>query len=284
MKIDKVLFSTSVEYSDFWNIISKVYKVKLGIEPVCLLFGKKEETNVSEDYGKVIEMPILSKYNRLLQVTWSKFYFPITEPETTWMIGDIDLIPLQTQWFKDNIKDVPDHYYMHLNTGSCCQGSLRDIHDWWNVGGSVDGGCDLAGQYHVAKGSTFKKALEHEKSFEEELEYIVSSKRYGLGARGSPDPKWHNPEVFYWCAEEHRSTELIRKNIKNKTIKFAGSCYNTHNNTQRVDRSVYDRANNDYVYNRDRLVKNEFIDVHCMRPYKKFATQTNNLLKLANMI
>lgn len=284
MKIDKVLFSTSVEYSDFWNIISKVYKVKLGIEPVCLLFGKKENTNVTEEFGKVIEMPILPQYNRLLQVTWSKFYYPIFEPDTTWMIGDIDMIPLQTQWFTENIKDIPDDHYAHLNTGSCCQGASRDLHDWWHVGGTVDGGCDLPGQYHTAKGYTFKKALEHTCSFEEELQYIINSKRYGLGARGSPDPKWHNPEVYYWCAEEHRSTELIRKNIKNNTIKFYGTIYNTHNNTQRVDRGAYDYKLNDYFYDKDKLAKNEFVDVHCMRPYSKFETQTNNLLKIANMI
>ena len=43
MKIDKVIFSTSDQYSPFWNIQSKIYKEALGIEPVCLLFGKKEK-------------------------------------------------------------------------------------------------------------------------------------------------------------------------------------------------------------------------------------------------
>lgn len=283
MKIDKVLFSTSVEFSDFWNTISKVYKTKLGIEPVCLLFGKKSDTNVNEDYGKVIEMPILPQYNLLLQVTWSKFYYPIHEPDTTWMIGDIDMIPLQSDWFVEKIKNVPEDVYAHLNTGSCCIGSLRPPHDWWTVGGSVDGGCDLPGQYHVAKGRIFQKALEHTGTFEDELKYLISNNRYGLGARGSPDPRWHVKEVFYWCAEEHRSTELIRKNILNGTIKFYGTYYNP-NNVDRVDRAWFNPNTQNYTYDVDRLAKNDYVDMHCMRPYSKYAAQTENVLKIANML
>ena len=49
MKIDKVIFTTSVEYSDFWNINSKIFKTKLGIEPVCLLFGERSKTDVTEE-------------------------------------------------------------------------------------------------------------------------------------------------------------------------------------------------------------------------------------------
>ena len=60
MKIDKVIFPTSIEYSDFWNINSQIFKKCLNIEPLCLLFGKKEETNVSDEYGSVMEMEFRS--------------------------------------------------------------------------------------------------------------------------------------------------------------------------------------------------------------------------------
>jgi hypothetical protein len=41
MKIQKAIFSSSEEYSDFWDTQLRVFKEALGIEPVCLLFGKK---------------------------------------------------------------------------------------------------------------------------------------------------------------------------------------------------------------------------------------------------
>ncbi len=39
MKIDKVIFSSSEQYADFWPTISRVFKENLQIEPVCLLFA-----------------------------------------------------------------------------------------------------------------------------------------------------------------------------------------------------------------------------------------------------
>ena len=33
----------SEQYSPFWNIVSKVYKTYLNIEPVGFLFGKKSK-------------------------------------------------------------------------------------------------------------------------------------------------------------------------------------------------------------------------------------------------
>ena len=280
MKINKVLFSTSVEYSDFWNINSKVFKTKLGFEPICLLFGDRNRTDMSEEYGKIIEIPVLPQYNRILQITWSKFYFPISEPDTTWLIGDIDMLPLQTDWFVKNIETVPDDAYVHLNAGGgCAQMGMTPDH-WLKHGGIIDGGCDLVGHYHVAKGSTFKKALEHNGTFEDELNYLITSKKYGLGHYNNS----FKNDMFYWCAEEHRTTELLRKNTNNGLINFFGFVYNVSNNHDRVDRGSFNPYNNDYTYDREKLINNKFVDVHCMRPYKQYATQNENLLKLANMI
>lgn len=115
MKIDKVIFSTSVEYSSFWNIQSQVFKEALGIEPICLLYGKKSDTTMHEKYGQVIEREFDESLPEVIQITWSKFDFPKTEEETTWMIGDIDMVPLNKQYFVDNIAEYEENAYLHLN-------------------------------------------------------------------------------------------------------------------------------------------------------------------------
>jgi hypothetical protein len=56
IKIDKVIFSTSERFSVFWNLNSRIWKTKLGVEPVCLLFGDRSNTNMSEEFGKIIEV------------------------------------------------------------------------------------------------------------------------------------------------------------------------------------------------------------------------------------
>jgi hypothetical protein len=97
MKIQKAIFSVTEppNYSSYWNIQSKLYKEGLGIEPVCLLFVKKSNTYMTEEYGKIIEMPIIEDIPWVIQMTMSKFYHTTTESETTWIIGDMDLLPLQ---------------------------------------------------------------------------------------------------------------------------------------------------------------------------------------------
>jgi len=40
MKIDKIVFCCSEEFSPFWNLQSFLWKEKLDIDPVCLLGGK----------------------------------------------------------------------------------------------------------------------------------------------------------------------------------------------------------------------------------------------------
>jgi hypothetical protein len=39
MKIQKILFSASEEYVDFWEPVSKIFYEKLGIESVLIYFG-----------------------------------------------------------------------------------------------------------------------------------------------------------------------------------------------------------------------------------------------------
>ena len=58
MKIQKVIHSCDDKefYSDFWPIVSKIWKLKFNIEPVLLYFGTG---NPTEEYGEVIKMEIL---------------------------------------------------------------------------------------------------------------------------------------------------------------------------------------------------------------------------------
>ena len=53
MKINKAIMSIDDNplYADFWPVVSKVWYLRFGIEPVLIYFGKKE---LSESYGTVI--------------------------------------------------------------------------------------------------------------------------------------------------------------------------------------------------------------------------------------
>lgn len=275
MKIDKVIFSTSEEYSGFWNIQSKIFKKGLGIDPVCLLFGKKSNTNMCEEHGKVIEMQFYENLPKILQITWSKYDFPKTEPETTWLMGDIDMIPLTKSWFHHHgLSEISDETYVHMDLGGCAMGMDMPLDTWITAGSTTMGGCDLPAHYHVAKGRIFEKTYDLKRSFEEQILSISSNQNYGMGARAGWD--WSNvDEKYFWIAEENYSSEVLWQKCKSGEIKFAGFCYDTRNNKDRIDRDAWDFTVNDYVYDLDRLRNGEFVDVHCMRSHGQgFSTQS----------
>jgi hypothetical protein len=50
----------------------------------------------------------------LIQITWSKFYWPTLEPDATWLIGDIDLLPLSPIVSRlPSLTFQDDHYVPH---------------------------------------------------------------------------------------------------------------------------------------------------------------------------
>jgi len=275
MKIDKVIFSTSEEYSGFWNIQSKIFKSTLGIDPVCLLFGKKSNTDMNEEFGKVIEMEFIEDLPKILQITWSKFYYPQTEPETTWLMGDIDMIPLTKRYFQnDNLKGIDENTtYVHMNIGGCARGLDLSPETWLEKGSTTMGGCDLPAHYHVAKGHIFGRVYGNE-SFEQQVRKISNSQKYGVGARCNWD--WQQvEEKYFWIAEENYSSEKLWEKYSDGVVDFVGFYYDTRNNANRVDRDSWDHQTNDYVYDLQKLRSGGFVDVHCMRSHGKgFETQS----------
>jgi hypothetical protein len=288
MKIDKVLFSCSAspEYSPFWNIQAKIFATKLGIQPICLLYGKKSEVNMSEEHGQVIEVEHDPSLPWALQLVWSKFDYPTREPDTTWLIGDIDLVPLQRAHFIDKIAGLSDDALVHLNAGGISQprvgcadgflryGSQRKVKD---AGGR--GGTDIPGHYHVGKGKRFEVFTEG-RAFLDQIRHIVEGDRYGMGVMDNypKEKRQTDPYWYYWCAEENYSSERIERAIAAGALNFIPVYYNNNNGTDRVNR---DEFRTDYSYDHARAAAQGYVDVHCARPYAKQAEQLDRLIKLA---
>lgn len=259
MKIQKVLFSSSEEYVDFWGPISRIFYEKLGIESVLIYFGNR--LDISEKYGKVIKIEPLN-YPRRIQLLWSRIWFAKTEPETTWLLGDIDLFPLQRKRFIDDILDINDDYHVHLGYNK-----ISNPPELWMEKGPRDGGADLASHYHVAKGWVFDQNFELHDTFEEACKFIFESKQYGLGffCEGFNNDEWR-----YHCCCEHLTTEKIRSKLD--TIKFTGLPYEF---IQGINRGQ------NMNYNDDLLRQGWYIDFHSVRPYEPNKEIINRILDLA---
>lgn len=300
MRIQKAIFSVSEPpaYSSYWNMQSKLYKLGLGIEPVCLLFGKKANTDMTEEYGKIIEMDLIPDLPWALQMVLSRFYYPTTEPETMWIVGDIDLLPLQKNHFVSKIAPYPDDHYLCLNNSGIAMPRCGRPDAFLALGPEVYGkqrgtiGCDIPAHYHVGKGYHFKNLYFQDKSFEDVVRHIINENRYGMGVNcGWPIEK--KTEVlplyaaggqywWYWCAEENYTSECLYSAIKNNKVFYDGINYN--NSTERL--WEWDKGNNDYKYNKNLLRDGLYIDIHCcqVRPYGPQADALQRIIDISGIL
>lgn len=302
MKIDKVVFSCSELFSPWWNIQSKVWKTKFNVEPVCLLFGNKQNCGMSEKYGEVVEMSFDKELPDIIQIQFSKFHYPKAEPDKTWIIGDIDQIPLQTEYFLNDLPSIPEDAYAHLNytlTAQMRTGVRPDgfpgipADSFFKLGSRVNGGYDLPGHYHVAKGHLYEKLFFNQKSFKEVLKTVIEQERHGMvkeDARRSLDTKIHGR---YWVAEEGYTSEQIWYGLKAKKFNgFYGKEYHLFN--EKIDRVGNLRDSNgrfiiqwdgtNYVYDSNKLRNKVYKDLHCHRPYQEQERPMMRILEKAEMI
>jgi len=289
MKIDKIVFACSEAYSPFWYIQSKIWKTKFNIEPVCLLFGDKTKLGLSEEFGQIHEMKFDVSLPPIIQIQFSKFFFPTMEPETTWMIGDMDQIPLQTEHFLKDLDKVSPEAYVHFNYTLCAQMRPLPADVFLQRGAYVNGGYDLPGHYHCAKGKYYKQLFFQDRSFNEVVKYVVDSNRYGMikeDAKRNLNPAIHGS---FWVAEEMYTSEHIWYGYKKKVFDgFYGKEYHIWDGKiDRVGRMGGQWNGSDYVYDAEKLRKggpNGYVDIHCHRPYHEQEGPLMNVLKIAGMI
>jgi len=283
MKINKIVFSSSEEFSPFWNLQSFIWKEIFNIEPVCILWGKVQNTNMSDRYGTIIEKKYNENLIKSFQLTWSKFHHTMSEPDTTWIIGDMDLYPLQKSLFTNVIKDIDDDFYTHLASNVVTNQKYE-----------LKGGY-LPAYFHVAKGKTFEKALSlNEGTFEEQIHNIINDGRFTyknevnletaknmFGANSGNKVLIDENEYQYWLTDERYSSYKIydshtKGNITFKTaIEYQIIPHNCNSQT-RIDRkSFYNGTYNNY--NELMLINNQIIDIHCHRPFDE---QKDSLYKI----
>ena len=252
MKIDKVIHSCDSNpfYLDFWPIVSKLWKSKFNVEPILAFIGDKE-TQIDDTYGTVIKMEPLKDVPIYLQTLWVRYWLPSTEIDTTWMISDIDMIPMSEYYFFDKIKDIPNDKYVHLNPCSQTYNSM------------------FPSCYHIASGESFMNVLSLPTSWEKSVKRVLKS---NLGM----DP-------MRLGGEEH----LRGKNLWFSDEKYANlkmSNYPDPNKFVLIDREGgqnghrIDRGN--WSYDKNLILQQYYFDSHMIRPYSEHKKEIDDIVDL----
>lgn len=249
MKIDKVLFTIddNPHYKGFWSSISNHYKNRMGIDPVLFVIGDNGDvSSYDRSNGEVVHIKKVGGIPTIIQALIGKFYLTKTEPETTWLVGDLDLYPLQQHHFKEGIAEVDDNLYVHLNPHA--YGT-----DWrYKTHG-------LPGYFHVARGSTFAQELKFEgRTFEDVCDEIYTGDRWGIKFDGRPcthEGMQASSDWGWFCCEEMYTGHLLRDSEILVELPPKGQHYN------RVDRSSM-------AFDEGLLRSGFYVDFHAPRPYE----------------
>ena len=249
MKIQKVIHSCDDKafYADFWPIVSMLWKVKFGVEPVLLYFGNG---NPTQKYGTVIKMDILPDVPVNTQCQLSRYWLPVTELDTTWMTSDIDMLPISKRHFTQTIEHFSDDKFIALNSDpgetfpsilySCC--------------------------YNVAKGRTFAEILQLKPTWSEFMQsgfWKENTHNY--------TPQGLSQALPHWGADEMWSSRLINQfHDQNRIIRLFRDC--GRHRCHRIDRIGWS-------WSYKNLKSGDYYDCHSLRPYHDHKAEIDRLVE-----
>jgi hypothetical protein len=258
MKIEKIIVSTNSNplYFDFWETFSKVWKTKMGADPVLVYIDENPEVAQIEDkWGQVVRVKSVAGVPEYLQTQWSRFYFTKLFPDSVCMTSDIDMFPLSKEYFMDGLNsfEMPENGHVHLNGN----GVTGKFDDW------LKEVCNLTVCYHVNYGKRFAEVFDMADTWEEE---ILRLHNMNLGKDQS---QWaeHLKGMVNWGAEEDYSTSVLRKKVTDNTVKFFSAGLYGH----RFDRGHWQSCKN-------AINSYKFIDCHSLRPFKEYQQEIMEVL------
>lgn len=256
MKIDRILFclNNNPTYINFWNINSKIWKLKYNIKPTLLYIGAKEEIkklNLLEEHGEIIVLPKIDEdlcngSLRQWYITWALFFGASLFENEVCMTSGIDQIPL-SNIFLEKISDIEQNKYI---IGFADAYGRKDL---------------FPSSHHVAKGKYFKNKYEILNNWHEEVYKVYSHKnKYNFLYEG------------YWGLDEAYSSEMLLKN--NDNIHYINNFFHPLWTKKRIDRD------HGLKYDIKLLSNGWYSELHSPRPYELYSQQIDNIIFSAHGI
>ena len=246
MKIDRVILSSNdnPKYLEFWDLVSEAW-IKIGkIKPTLFVMSDKD-LGLSTKYGEVIYQKPVSGVPTAQQSQIVRLFGTTKFPKEICLTSDLDMIPLQSRYFHDSVKGIPEDNIAFYSADAYLPGSPSYP--------------AFPMCYMCASGETFAQVLGC--SLSEFPEEVGEWMKHGHG--------WFTDEkVFYqkwnkWKDKDERTVHMRRGfNM--------GGPY-TINRIDRPDGSMYDR---ELLYN------GRYIDYHMPRPYSENKKKIDEIYRI----
>lgn len=111
-KIDRVIISTNLNpmYYQFWPLVAKMWS-HFGIKPTLALIAP-EGTPIDTSIGEVYRFDPIPNLPTSTQAQAMRLLLPAYFEDEVCLISDIDMIPLNKQYFEESIKGLPDNAFV----------------------------------------------------------------------------------------------------------------------------------------------------------------------------
>lgn len=112
IKIDRVILSSNenLDYLEYWPLASRAWK-KLGFMPTLILVT---EDSIAADttYGDVVRFKPIPHISTVFQAQCIRLLAPAWFPDDICVIADIDLLPVDPNFFVEPLSTIPDDAFV----------------------------------------------------------------------------------------------------------------------------------------------------------------------------
>ena len=193
LKIDRVILATNTNktYIDFWPLVAQAWKEIVGVTPTLALIAPAD-TIIDETCGDVLRFEPIPGIPTSLHAQVIRLLLPTYFDDDVCIISDIDMLPLNKNYFVDSIAHVPDNHFIVYRNKAYAPALQR-----------------YPMCYNAAKGSTFKEIF-HITNPDIDIPIIIKNwHRLNLG--------WNTDEIMLtqslaqWNGYPTRCTKLDHK-------------------------------------------------------------------------
>ena len=162
MKIDFAVVSTDNNelFDGFWDICKKAWSEVVGVKPLLVIIGNKDSIQDFDDCT-IVELKKVPDVSTSMQSQVSRMYITSLFKNKTFLISDLDMVPMNKSYFLNNAKKVKrDQLLIYTANGYGHEAQTR-----------------YPMCYNLAYGETYTEILDLNCTFEEFIKRIKERMR-----------------------------------------------------------------------------------------------------------
>jgi hypothetical protein len=241
--IDHVILSMDNNplYADFWMLNCKLWQ-KIGVKPILIKIG--DHDSIDDDGEKiVINRRAIENIDTGFQAQISRLWAAMLFPEKTSIISDIDMLPLNKNYFFENIKQYDSNQILSFFSNAYDSETRQPM-------------C-----YLFASGNVFREIISSSIDYREFVNTVYEF--CGKKERWTADEDYFEFKLSLWLKDNgHRLVRIHREKD------------NFNKASNRIDRLFID------INKQDEYVEaiSQFYDMHCPRPYISYKDFIDNIV------